>query len=229
MHRHAGQLQPHQVAIFSTGPILSCAGNRRRSSSAGTSARAARMKTAELYSDRSATIATLMPNFFGSIGIEIALCVEHLAQRLAQRRDHRLERLPQVIVPIGWELRRPLRRRRERRQLARRRHADLKQALRMQLARLGVVREQRLVAIDRLQHQEVGELGGGAPAGRRDAPAERFAALMEQPEQLGGERRQPVRRPRVQHGRNETVVEHHLLVGAALDHVRQRHAGVGLR
>ena len=38
------------------------------------SARAARMKTAVLYSVRSGTIATLMPNFLGSSGIGIALC-----------------------------------------------------------------------------------------------------------------------------------------------------------
>ena len=90
------------------------------------------------------------------------------------------------------------------------------------------MREQRLVAVDRLQHQEVGELGRRAPAGRRDASGERFATLMEQPEQLGGEGRQPTRRPHMQHGRNEVVVEHDLLVGPAFDHVRERHAGVGL-
>ena len=61
----------------------------------------------------------------------------------------------------------------------------------MQRAGLGVVREQRLVAVDRLQHQEVGEFRRGAAAGRRHAAAERFAALMQQPEQLGRERRQP--------------------------------------
>jgi hypothetical protein len=36
------------------------------------------MKTAVPYSERSVTIATLMPNFFGSIGIEIAAWVSTL-------------------------------------------------------------------------------------------------------------------------------------------------------
>ena len=91
------------------------------------------------------------------------------------------------------------------------------------------MREQRLVAIDRLQHEKVGELGRGAPAGRRDASGERFAALMEQPEQLGRKGRQPAGRPHMQDGRNEALVEHDLLVRAALDDVGERHAGVGLR
>ena len=86
--------------------------------------------------------------------------------------------------------------------------------------------QQRLVAVDRLQHQEVGDLGRGAAAGRRHAAAERFATLMQQPDQLRHERRQPGRGARVQHGRDEAIVEDHLLVRPALDDVRQRHAAV---
>ena len=115
--------------IFSTGPILSCAGNRRRSSSDGRSARAARMKTAVLYSARSLTIATWMPNFFGVDRDRNGGLREHLAQRFAERRDHRVERLAQLIVPIRRELRRPLRRRGKGRQLPRRRHADNRNSL----------------------------------------------------------------------------------------------------
>ena len=48
--------------------------------------------------------------------------------------------------------------------------------------------EQRLVAVDRLQHQEVGDLRRRASPGRRHAAAERLAALMQQPEELGHER-----------------------------------------
>ena len=83
----------------------------------------------------------------------------------------------------------------------------------MQRSRIGVVREQRLVAVDRLKHQKVGDLRRGAPAGRRDPAAERLAALVQQAEELGHQRRQPARRPRMQHRRNEAVVEHDLLVG----------------
>ena len=91
------------------------------------------------------------------------------------------------------------------------------------------MREQRLVAVDRLQHQEVGELGGAAAAGRRDATGERLAALVQQPEQLARERRQPAGGAHVQHRRDEALVEHDLPVRTALDDVRERDDGIRVR
>ena len=103
---------------------------------------------------------------------------------------------------------------------------DLEQRLGVEVAGIGVVGQQRLVAIDRLQHEEIGEFSGRAPAGRGHPPGKRFASLMEQPEQLGGERRQPTCRGHVQDRGNERVVEDDLLVCPAFDHVGQGHAGV---
>jgi len=98
----------------------------------------------------------------------------------------------------------------------------------MKLARVGVVREQRLVAVDGLQHQEVGELRGAAAARRRHASGQRFPPLVQQAEQLAGEGRQPARRADMQDRRDEILVEDDLPVRAAFDDVRERDAGVGL-
>ncbi len=99
---------------------------------------------------------------------------------------------------------RPFRRRGERRQLAGRRHADPEQLLGMQCAGIGVVGEQRLVAVDRLQHQKVGELGGATPA-RSPRPARRGLrrAGGAVPSSSVASVASRVAVPRTQHGRNE--------------------------
>src|ERR1700674_4610137 len=90
------------------------------------------------------------------------------------------------------------------------------------------MRNQRLVPIDGLQHEKVGELGGAAPAGRRDTPRERLAALMEQAEKLSGKGGQPIRGAHMQDGWNEILVEDDLLVRPAFNYARERHTGVGV-
>jgi hypothetical protein len=94
---------------------------------------------------------------------------EHRAQRRSERRDHRFERLAQSIVPVRREARRPFRCGGERGQLACRRHAHAKQFFGMRRLPNRRNERQRLVAIDRLQHQELGDL--------RRAPAS-VAALV---------------------------------------------------
>ena len=51
---------------------------------------------------------------------------------------------------------------------------------------------------------------------------------MKEAEELGGDGRQALRRAELQDRRNELIVQHHLLIGAAFDDVRQRHTGIGL-
>jgi hypothetical protein len=65
---------------------------------------------------------------------------------------------------------------------------------------------------------------------RKSASSEAAPRLVAAtPEELGRQRRQPCRRAQLQDRRNERVVEHDLLVGAAFDDPCQRNAGIGLR
>ena len=75
----------------------------------------------------------------------------------------------------------------------------------------------RLIAIDGLQHQKVGELRRGASPGRGDESGKRFASLMQQPEQFARERCQAIGRPHVHDRGNEILVEHDLFVGPAFN------------
>ena len=130
-------------------------------------------------------------------------------------------------MPVARKLRCSFRRCGEGRKFSGRRDAELIQLLGVHHAGVDEVRQHRLIPVNHLQHQEIGDLRGRAPAGRGHASAERFTALVEQPEQLRRDRRQAAGRPHLQDRGDEVVVEHDLLIGAALHDVRERHARVG--
>jgi hypothetical protein len=88
------------------------------------------------------------------------------------------------------------------------------------------VSRHRLVAVDRLQHQVVGDFGARAAPARGYAASECLAPLVQQPVQLTQKRCQHRRGRGPQHGGDEPLVQHDLPVGAALDDSRERYAGV---
>jgi hypothetical protein len=92
----------------------------------------------------------------------------------------------------------------------------------MELDRFGLVMgEERLVAVDHLQQQEIGDLRDAGGAGRGDARGQGFAPVMQKAAQLrdeAGERRLD---GAIEAGRNVLVVEDHGAVGAHLDDARE--------
>ncbi len=88
--------------------------------------------------------------------------------------------------------------------------------------------DQWLVTIDRLKHQELADLRRAPPVGRHYSSRERFTLLMQHPDELLYERPEPRRCARVQHRRNERVLEHDLFVGSTLNQMGQWDARVGL-
>ena len=96
----------------------------------------------------------------------------------------------------------------------------------MQHACLGAVRDQGFEAVDRLQHQKVGNLRRRPAGGGGGTAPERVAAMVQQPVKLPQKRVEPRRRSRVKDRGDELVVEHHAIVGAPLDNVRQRQARI---
>ena len=80
----------------------------------------------------------------------------------------------------------------------------------------------RLRAVDRLQQQEVGDLGDAAAARLRQPRRQRLAALVQQAAQLAHVAVEDLVALRVQHRRDVLGVEHQLVVGAPLDDAGQR-------
>ena len=74
------------------------------------------------------------------------------------------------------------------------------------------MREQGLVAIERLQHEEVGNFGGATAARSRYPPGESFATMTHESEQLGRESRQPLSHPYLQHRRHEPLIQLDVIV-----------------
>src|SRR4029077_18244479 len=96
------------------------------------------------------------------------------------RIDHRLEARTQGVVTIGGELWRAPRCGRERGQLT----GDLQRqpikVLRVQCRARGQMRDDRLVAIDDLEHEEVGNLGSSTTPRSDSASGKRLGPLVQQ-------------------------------------------------
>src|SRR5262245_33869865 len=87
----------------------------------------------------------------------------------------------------------------------------------MEQRRLDEVREQRLEAVHRLEEQEIGDLGDAATPRLTQGRRHRFAALVQQAVQLARVAREGRVLSDRQAGWDVTLVEHHLVVAAALD------------
>jgi hypothetical protein len=97
----------------------------------------------------------------------------------------------------------------------------------MQQRGLAELRDQRLVAVDQLEHQEVGDLADPGAAGLRQTGRQGLAALVQHPVQVAQVRGEQLVAAAMQHRRNVGGIEHELVVGPALDHPAQadrRHA-----
>mgnify|MGYP006149252259 CR=1 FL=1 len=97
--------------------------------------------------------------------------LHHCAQHAAHGCKQRIERRAQIFVSVDLERLWALGCQRIGRQLTSERCRKTEQVFRMEASMLAQVRCDRLVTIDRLQHQVVADLGGGTAARGRDAPA----------------------------------------------------------
>src|ERR1700730_9856454 len=94
----------------------------------------------------------------------------------------------------------------------------------MAIGARGEVNHDRLMAVDCLQQQKVGDFSGSAPSGRHGTRGQCVASLMQEPLQLGQESREALRGATLENCWNERVVKNDVSVRAALHDVRQRNA-----
>ena len=152
--------------------------------------------------------------------------LDHRGEGLAQRHHEGGEGALQILVPVDRERRRSPRRHREGGQLAGDPEGDGEEGLGMDALGGGQMRQQRLAAVDRLQQQEIGDLGDALGVRLGDAMGQGLATVVDQALQLVEEARQHRRGAAIEAGRNVMGVENHALVGPHLDHAGQPEAGV---
>ena len=89
--------------------------------------------------------------------------------------------------------------------------------------------EDRLGAVEQLQHEKVDNFTRTAVAGLRQTAGQRIAALVQQTYQLIGKRPQPRRSTKIQARRAIVRIEHHPVVGTAFHDSRDTQHAVCLR
>src|SRR5579864_4334375 len=150
--------------------------------------------------------------------------LEHGAERLADAAHHRTERGGKVVMLVVREGRRPFVRRGEGRELPSELQRDGIKRLGMDMTRDSQMGKERLIAIDRLKQDEIGDFGDAACAGIGDTATQGLAAMMEQPLYFSDESGEILGRRAIESRRNETFVEDHLLVGTNFGDTTQAQA-----
>lgn len=224
-HRHAGQLQVHQVADALDRADLDL-GRKARAHRLGRhvgvhgqhEAGAAQQFGIGDLRHAHALAAVMQRDLHGVL-------LQHHRQRAAQLGHERPETGLQVVVAVIGQHLGQARGAGIGGQVAGQHQPVAKQPFGMQGRHLARVPQRAGVAVYQRQQQEVGHFGDAAAARLRQPLRQRRSARLQQPGQLAGIAAQ--RRIGVggQPGRDVHLVEHHAVVGAALQHPRgaQRH------